>query len=189
MPEGQTGTFTVTITAEQLKRGLRPSKRTPRNTGFLVECVGAVGYDGVLQALEALSRYNTSVITDVFPFPQIFVTPSFIIFCSATKIYEYNPITTALDLKYTTSEAAGVWTIAVFYDYAYLSNGKIAVVRNAASKTFGITTALPSATAICNFNGQVIIGAPDQAGLVANLKMPVGTLGLTVSQLGTITTA
>jgi hypothetical protein len=185
MPEGQTGTFTVTIAAEQLKRGLRTTKRAPRNSGFLVECIGAVGLDGVLQALEALSRVDTSVITDVFPFPQIFVTPSFIIICSATKIYEFNGVT--LSLKYTATEAAGVWTIADFYDYAYLSNGKIAVVRNAASKTFGITTALPSATAICNFNGQVVIGAPDQSGLVANLKMPVGTLGLIINQLGTMT--
>lgn len=187
MPEGQTGTFTVTITAEQLKRGLRATKRSPRNAGFLVECIGAVGFDGVLQALEALSKFSTSVITDVFPFPQIFVCPNFLIVCSAKKIYEYNPITEVLDLKYTAAVAAGVWTIADFYDYAYLSNGNIAVVRNAASKAYGITTALPSATAICNFNGQVVIGAPDQVGLVANLKMPIGTLELTISQLGTLT--
>ena len=90
MPEGFVGTFTVNISAEQLKRGLRPSKRSPRNTGYLVECLGAVGQDGVMQALALLSRLDTSVITDTFPFPQIFVCVHFIIVCSATKIYEFD---------------------------------------------------------------------------------------------------
>uniref|UniRef100_A0A6M3IL20 Uncharacterized protein n=1 Tax=viral metagenome TaxID=1070528 RepID=A0A6M3IL20_9ZZZZ len=185
MPEGFVGTFTVNISAEQLKRGLRPSKRSPRNTGYLVECLGAVGQDGVMQALALLSRLNTSVITDTFPFPQIFVCVHFIIVCSATKIYEFDG--TILTLKYTAATAAGTWVIADFYDYIYLSNGSIAVIRDAGSKAYSLTTALPSATAICNFNGQVIIGASDTDGLVANLKMPVGILGVTLTQLGTLT--
>mgnify|MGYP001492304731 CR=1 FL=1 len=184
MPEGASENFDITISSEQLKRGLRPSKRVPRNSGYLVECLGAVGRDGVLQVLDALSRIDTSAITDTFPFPQLFVCTNFIAVCSAKKIYEYSG--SGLTTKYTASAAGGVWSVADFYDYAYFSNGSIAVVRDAASKVYSLTSALPSANAICNFNGQVIIGGPDQAGLAANLKMPVGTLGLTVSQLGTI---
>jgi hypothetical protein len=40
--------FSFTITSEQLTRGLRPSKRAPRDSKFLVESKGAVGRDGVL---------------------------------------------------------------------------------------------------------------------------------------------
>ena len=45
-----------------------------------------------------------------------------------------------------------------------MSNSKIAVVRNAESNEYELST-YPHASAICNFNGQVIIGSPDVAGL------------------------
>jgi len=77
------------------------------------------------------------------------------------NIYEWNGI--ALNLKFTVEEGeeGGVWSAVDFYDYIYLSNGKIAVVRSASDYTYSTTTDLPSATAICNYNGQVIIGSPD----------------------------
>jgi hypothetical protein len=37
---------------------------------------------------------------------------------------------------------------------------------------------------ICNFNGQVIIGAPDAVADGASLSMKAGVIGLTVSQQG-----
>lgn len=152
------GKFAFTIPTSKLSRGLRPSKRNPRNNDFLVTCNGAVGRDGVLQALDTLTRIDTSVIADAFPYPQLFVCTNCIIICSATKIYEY--VAPNLTLKYTAGAAADPWTLADYYDYIYLSNGSIAVIRDAASKVYSLTTDLPSASAICNFNGQVIIGAP-----------------------------
>jgi hypothetical protein len=164
MPEGQVGTFTVTISSEQLKRGLRFSKRSPRNAGYLVTCIGAVGRDGVLQVLDTLTRVDTSAVTGVaFPYPQLFVGPNLILICTSTKIYEYSA--GVLTLKYTAAVAAGTWSVADFYDYLYFSNGNIAVIRDGASKVYSLST-LPFASAICNFNGQVIIGAPNVAGLV-----------------------
>ena len=79
--------FSVTIDTSKLSKGLRPSKRMPRNSGFLVECKGAVGRDNVLQTLDELTRIDTSVITDAYPYPQIFVFTNLIIVCSQTKIY------------------------------------------------------------------------------------------------------
>lgn len=73
-----------------LSRGLRPSKRMPRDSGFLVECAGAVGRDGVLQVLSQVSRLATTEITDGFPFPQIFVLKKLILVCGLAKIYEYQ---------------------------------------------------------------------------------------------------
>lgn len=182
----QYGNFSLTIDSKNLVRGLRPSKRTPRNEGFLVESNGAVGRDGALQVLDALTRMDTSAITDVFPFPQLFVFTNVIIVCGLKTIYEW--VSGSLVLKYTAAAAGGIWSAVDFYDYIYMSNGKIAVVRDAASKVYALTSALPSATAICNYNGQVLIGAPAVDGLGASLMIPVGSLDVTVTQLGTMTT-
>ena len=49
------GSFTITMDAGDLSKGMRKSKRYPRNSKRLVECKGAVGYDGVLQVLDDLT--------------------------------------------------------------------------------------------------------------------------------------
>lgn len=148
------GRFTHTITGAELSKGLRPSKRNPRNSGFLVECSGAVGKDGVLQILEELTRLATTAITDGFPYPQIFIFMGVIIVCSPTKIYEWVSGTLVLKLTVTTGQT---WDAVDFYDYVYMSNGVVSVVRDSGSKTYAVST-LPVALAMCNFNGQVIIG-------------------------------
>ena len=150
--------FSFTIESKHLSRGLRPSKRNPRNSQFLVECAGAVGRDGVLQCLDEITRLATTAITDGFPYPQIFVFTNMIIICGQTKIYEW--VSGALVEKLTVT-AGSTWSAVDFYDYVYLSNSKVAVIRNAADKTYSITTDLPICMAVCNFKGQVIIGAPD----------------------------
>ena len=150
--------FSFTIESKHLSRGLRPSKRMPRNSRFLVECAGAVGRDGVLQSLDEITRLATDTITDAFPYPQIFVFTNVIIICSSTKIYEW--ISSALVEKLTVS-AGSTWTAIDFFDYIYLSNGTVAVERDALDKTYSETTDLPTAMAACNFNGQAILGSPD----------------------------
>ena len=90
MPVLPTGVFTYTVPSGDLSRGLRPSKRSPRNTKFLTLCEGAVGLDNVLQVLSELepNRIDTAVITDDFPYPQIFVFTNMIIVCGETEVYE-----------------------------------------------------------------------------------------------------
>ena len=164
------GKFTFTLTSTELSRGLRPTKRVARNMEYLVECVGAVGRNDVLSVLDELTRIDTLVLSDPFPFPQIFVFTKMTIVCGMYKIYEW--VNSALSLKYTTTEPCGIWSAVDFYDYIYLSNGKISVVRDAGSKVYSIST-LPSATTACNYNGQVIIGSPDVDGLGVSLSIPV----------------
>lgn len=176
--------FTVTITADQLAKGLRPSKRVPRNSRFLVECVGAVGRDGVLQVIDELTRMATTGITDVFPYPQIFVFTNLIIVCSQTKIYEW--VAGAPVLKLTVA-AGSTWTVVDFFDYVYMSNGKVAVIRDAISKIYSTTTTLPTASSICNFNGQVLVGAPDTVIPGASLTIKADPIVVTTEQLGTWT--
>lgn len=154
------GHFTVIIEPEQINSGLRPSKRAARNKKYLVECIGAVGLDNVLQVIDDLNedRIDTSVITDDFPYPQIFVGTEVTIICGETDIYEYT--LGSLTLKLSTS-AGTLWSVVDFHDYIYMSNGKVAVIRDSGSGSYSTTSNLPTATAMCNYNGQVLVGAPD----------------------------
>ena len=150
--------FKLTIGTQDLARGLRPSKRVPRNSGFLVQCSGAVGRDGVLQTLDQMVNLNLSSITDEFPFPQLFVFPGLIIVCGKTVIYEW--VASALVDKITVTEGA-TWEAIAFSSYVYFSNGVVSVVRSASDNSYALSD-LPVASCICNFNGQVLIGAPGE---------------------------
>ena len=178
--------FSITIDTSKLSKGLRPSKRMPRNSSFLVECKGAVGRDGVLQTLEELVRIATATITDAFPYPQIFVFTNLIIVCSSTKIYEW--VAGSLEEKLTVT-AGSLWSAVDLHDFIYMSNGAVAVLRSPESNVYSITTAQPEAMAICNFNGQILIGAPDIDGTYpgAGLTMKADSVDLTVTQHGDYT--
>lgn len=148
------GKFSLTIDSKLLVRGLRPSKETPRNEGFLVEASGVVGRGGVLQVLDNLTRMDTSIVTDSFPYPQVFVFTDLIIVCGKTTIYEWIEGELVEKLNVMPGDT---WSVIDFYDYVYMSNNAVAVLRNTLSKTYVVTTDLPVAKAICNFNGQVLV--------------------------------
>ena len=160
MPTSGNGQFSFTIPSQDLAKGLRPSKRSPRNVKYLTICRGAVGYDNVLQVLEDLNSgvVDTSVITDSFPYPQIFVFNNLTIVCSGTDIYE---LVAGVLVHQLNVDEEITWSAVDFFDYVYMSNGKVAVVRDAASKEWSVTTDLPIAGAMCNYNGQVFLGAPE----------------------------
>ena len=150
--------FTLSFNAQDLSRGLRVSKRALRNSGYLVQSSGAVNRDGVLQTLEDMSQEDFSIITDGFPYPQIFVFPNLIIVCGETQIYEL--VSGALELKITVS-AGTPWSAIASGEYVYMSNGEVSVVRDPDSLAYSLSE-LPTASCICNFNGQVLIGSPDE---------------------------
>jgi hypothetical protein len=153
------GTFVYNLNAEELSRGLRSSKRSPRNTKFLVECVGAVGMDKVLQVIEDLETdrvFTDTEILDTFPFPQIFVLTSMIIVCGKTEIFEYDGST--LTSKISALATGQLWSVVDFYEFVYMSNGVVSVLRDPMSGVYALTIVQPVAGAICDFNGQIIIG-------------------------------
>jgi hypothetical protein len=178
------GKFTFTLSGKEMARGLRPTSRAPRNSEYLYECQGALGIDGSLDILDSLTRMDTSVITDGFPFPQLFVFSNMIIVCGLDKIYEWNG--SSLDLKYTATTLASSWSAVDFFDYVYLSNGREAVVRDAGSKAYSLSTTLPTGTTLCNYNGQVLVGAPDiEVNILgASLMLVADPLVATTSQEG-----
>jgi len=155
MKASRNGEFSVYIESEVLSKGLRPSKRVVRNTKYLVRSIGAVGRDQVLQVIDDLeeNRIDTSIITDGFPYPQIFIFPAFTIICGETDIYEYDGV---MNLMFTAS-AGDLWSVAEFFEYIYMSNGVESIVRDPTAKTYSYAL-LPAASAICNYNGQVMIG-------------------------------
>jgi len=124
---------------------------------------------------------DTSDITDTFPFPQLFVFTNMIIVCSSTKIYEWVGGSLVEKLEVT---AGSTWSAVDFYSYAYLSNGEVAVVRDYGTGEYSITTDLPTANTILNFNGQVVIGAPDANVSGASLLFKADPFEVTVSQHG-----
>ncbi len=174
--------FSFTITSEQLTRGLRPSSEAPRDSKFLVESKGAIGEDGVLCAIDELTRLATAEVTDTFPFPQLFVFTNLILVCGRLKIYELSA--GALSLKYTASTSGSTWTAVDFYNYVYLSNGREAVTRDPDTGVYSVSSTLPKGMSICNFNGQVIVGSPDAVVDGASLSVKAGVLSLTTSQSG-----
>ena len=148
------GRFSHTIIADQLSKGLRHSKRDPRNKGYLTDCQGAVGKDHVLQIIDELTRLDADV-AEGFPYPQIFVFTYLTIICGETKIYEW--IEDALVEKLTVL-AGFTWSALDFYDYVCMSNQQVAVIRDSQSGVYSITEEIPAVRALCNFNGQVLAG-------------------------------
>lgn len=180
------GKFSFTIESSDLVKGLRTTKQNPRNKDSLIACTGAIGNDGVLSVMDSITQLATTAITDGFPFPQIFVFPNMVIICGLKKVYEL--VGGSLVLKYTATTVGGTWTAEAFDDYVYMSNGREAVIRDAGSKAYALSTTQPTATTICNFNRQVIIGAPDAHTLGADLVLDVDEMTLVNSITGSIST-
>lgn len=146
----------VVISAEVLAKGLRSSKRNPRDVHALLESKGAVGRNGVLAALDGLSRIDTSALAETFPFPQLFVFVNHILVCGKQKIYEY--VNGALVLKYTATTFGETWEAVDFYDFLYLTNGAEAVIRNPETGVYSLSSTVPAGFALCNYNGQILVG-------------------------------
>ena len=163
MPWSPNGEFTFIIKPAELAKGLRWTRRNSRNEKFLTECYGAVGYDNVLQALEDITGdwIDTSALAEAaFPFPQLFVFTNLIVIATQTKIYEVDPVAKTLTEKLTVAEGV-LWSAVDFGEFVYMSNGVVAVTRSATSMVWATTTDVPVCGAMCNFNGQVVIGSAD----------------------------
>ena len=96
-------------------------------------------------------------IADGFPYPQMFLFTNWTIICGETGIFEWDGST--LDRKLTVA-AGGTWDAVDFVDYVYMSNSKVAVIRNAKTGVYSETTDLPTFSGIANYNGRVLITNP-----------------------------
>lgn len=151
------GKFTITLSNKDLARGLRKNENLSRDRHGMTEMTGLISRDNVITALDQLSRINTDIITDGFPYPQLFVLSNYILICGSTKIYDYSSGSLVL---VATVSAGSTWKVIDFIEYLVLTNGVVNVIRDAANGVFSVSTDFPEANAICNYKGQVLIGGP-----------------------------
>lgn len=153
------GTFSMAIAADALARGIRSSKRVPRDSKFLVECIGAVGIDNVLQAIDdlELDRIDVSAtITETFPYPQMFVFIDAIIFCDSQNIYEWNG--SALNKMIGPVTTGSLWSAIEYHRFMFFTNGTVNVVRSPTTGLYSLSTDYEAAEAAADFNGQPFLG-------------------------------
>jgi len=153
------GYFAEEFSGESLSKGLRPSSRLGRNNKYMTVCKGAVGRDGVLSTVPTLNLNTVTnsvlVVKNDFPFPQIFTLEKHIVVCNRTSILELRNGALETVLSVTTG---GSWSLVSSINFIYLSNGVIAVTRDPANGTYAVSSTLPKSSAMCNFNGQIIVG-------------------------------
>lgn len=151
------GKFSEVLDFHNLKKGLQKNENQPRNAlDGLSDLNSMIGKDNAFVTLSSLSRIDTDVITDSFPYPQFFNLTNYMLICGETKIYEYDG--TTLTLKITASKAANVWKVTDFIEFLYMSNGAVAIKKDAQTLAYSETTVYPIVNAMCNFNGQVLVG-------------------------------
>lgn len=151
------GSFSITLSSEQLAAGLRHASSSPRNSLYMVELVGIIGKDKVLQTLDELSELDTtSIINDGFPYPQLFILSNHVLVCGETKIYEY--IEGSLILQITSSEAGCTWRVLDYVNYLCMSNGAVTIIRDPQTGLFSESSDLPTFHAACDYNGQAFLG-------------------------------
>jgi hypothetical protein len=154
MSLSKNGKFNYFIEPKNLSKGLRPSINVNRNSRFLSTCDGAVGNEYAIHSINQLSAIDTSLLSCSFPYPQIFVFNSIIIVCTSTDIYELLGISLVHKLTVT---GGLLWTAVDFFNYVYLSNNIVSVIRDAYTFQYSISSDVPVTRSICNFNGQLLI--------------------------------
>jgi hypothetical protein len=152
------GKFALRYDSNALIRGIQPNAKQTRSQYGIETLTGMIGIDGSLVSLPSLTRIATTAITDSFPYPQLFVLNRFSIICGETEIYEYDGST--LTLKLTVS-AGTTWSLVHSYEYVYLSNGTVSVERDPSTKAYTLSS-LPAFYGACNYNGQLMLGAPKE---------------------------
>lgn len=149
------GMFSFVINSEQLSQGLRHSSYNARNKGSMESLSGMIGIDKVLQSLDLRTRIAT-VITDAFPYPQLFVLSNHILVCGETQIFEYNYAGDSLDLKLTVA-AGSTWRVLDYFECIYMSNETVSVVRDPQTQQYAESD-LPVFGSGCDYNGQAVLG-------------------------------
>lgn len=150
------GKFTDIIDAGGLSKGLRNAPAIKKNDAYFKELSSMVGKRGILQSYEFPEKLDTSVITDSFPYPQLFVFTNYVVVCDEEHIYEL--VNGTLVLKITV-DGHRTWKGVEFDNFLYLTNENVSVIRYLSDGSYAVAD-FPEASAALNYNGQVILGIP-----------------------------
>jgi hypothetical protein len=154
------GKFTFQFDQNHLTKGLRRSDRQERDGYGMTDLSGMIGVDGGFATIPMPTTVFDTGNPGAYPFPQVFVLSRLVLYCTQTKIFEMNYATRALTEKITVT-AGGLWSVVDFVTVVYLSNGVVSVYKDADSGVYTLGAEplrFPVANAICNYNGQVIVG-------------------------------
>ena len=153
------GYFSYVIDGPTLSKGLRSNAANGKNSYTLIQSIGAIGKDSTLQSLPNIILSDLLedplVISNDFPFPQIFTLDRHLVVCNRDSILEWNYDRLVLKISV---EGGELWEVASIDNFIYFSNGKVSIVRNPNTGSYTLTTEAPVCSAICNFNGQIICG-------------------------------
>lgn len=155
METSQNGEFSIVLNNEDVALGLRKEAKQAKNIFEKIEISGMITQEGMLRTNPQHTRIDTSVITDGFPYPQLFVLNKAIIICGRTDIYEYN----GSILIHKLNVAGGMlWKAMDSFNFIYLTNGEVSVKRDPWSKAYALDDEVIS-NALCNYNGQALAGS------------------------------
>lgn len=147
--------------------GLRASETNPRNSQALVQATGVFPSEEALISTPSLDPIDISSIDPPpeFPFPQVFeLRDGSVIVCTEDAIYSYENEVLTLELGGLTPGLR--WTVADFYGFLFMANGEQTVYRDGVTREFSSSDVwgMSSCNGVCNFNGQLIVAAPNVAG-------------------------
>jgi len=156
---------------DALGKGLRPSRKVPRNTQALIECYNVKPYPLGLVPYEPLTDpFAALYLTTEWPFPQLLVGSkrSFLIVRDSPTgedlLYQVNAdwsLTLILPLSHATYGVGGRYDLADFGDYVLLTNGAVMVTRNPVTGVYTPsvgTSDIPLCKTACDFKGQAVAG-------------------------------
>lgn len=156
----QNGYATDTFKTDNLIKGLRSSQYSSRNTKQLEVCQGMVGFEEALKTIPTLQissvMEDPNIILNDFPFPQLFILDKHILICNRQSILELK--NNIFEVVISSIPAKGKWNVLSFFDFIYLTNGEVSIIRSPETHTYSISSTAPIGTAIHNFNGQIIVG-------------------------------
>ena len=142
----------------ELKAGLSMIADPDRNLPVLEEAIGCFPDTNGLITHEA-ATVNVAPIACSFPYPQWFSLREVTVVCYATSIYEVIGGVETFKLGGLTSGLP--WSVADFYQYLVLTNGKVTVHRDPLTRVYSIAD-LPAGNSCINLNGQLLFGAPSR---------------------------
>lgn len=143
-----------------IQMGLRASDRTSKASETLELSNGLVPENNVLHDVELPAYIGEDLECD-WPFPQIFRLKGMVLVCTKVTIYEYS--NDSLTELITVDGAGTTWSVADFWPYVAMTNGRYLVRRDPESGTWSTDEDCDFPICICmtEANGQIIVGGPE----------------------------
>lgn len=150
----------TTVFEEGLQTGLKRSIYTRRKAEWLLQSLGMIPEDQLLQTIPQVPTPIT-ITGCSWPYPQLFkLRIGTYLVCTERRIYEQKD--GSLTLRYSSFSGGATWSLADFGEYLVLTNGHSLVERDPRTGEFNEydDCKIPHCLCVLNLNGQLLCGAP-----------------------------